>query len=248
MSILTDRLFEKIVAAESDQVSLNVKDTGNYNACSQLVGSKYGITPNSWSSYANIKCPTATDIAGITLGQAKGFINWYGNKLRIWEIADQDFAELAFNSFYANPLGAANVLQQVLVTRGYKIAVDGIMGSKTLAAANVECAKDKLGMYNEYRQAWLSWLRTRGGYSTFGSGWENRMNTYFPPLSPLDPAATAPVADAPTSYETELWKRRLAGILKSPADAAWIVGALLLLCLAVYAIHKYFPRKLVVLR
>jgi lysozyme family protein len=91
------------------------------------------------------------------------------------------FCELVFNAFYGNPSAAAKTLQLTLNQRGYSLAPDGIMGSKTLAAVNVETAKDKTGLYNAYRAAWLSYLQSLGN-ATYTAGWTNRMDTFFPPL------------------------------------------------------------------
>jgi lysozyme family protein len=224
MSHLTQAFFEKILAAEGGYQN-QPADKGNYNRCGVNAGTKYGITPNAWQDYSDRRCPGPETMKNLTQTQAWDFMAWWGSRWRIWEIYDQDFAELVFNAFYGNPTAAAKTLQLTLNERGYTLAPDGIMGSKTLAAVNVETAPDKIGLYNSYRNAWLSYLHSIGN-ATYTAGWTNRMNTYFPPLSASETPTTAP---AESNYQVELWQRRIAGMFKSADDAVWVWAALALL-------------------
>jgi lysozyme family protein len=224
MSHLTQSFFEKILAAEGGYQNQSA-DSGNFNRCGVNAGTKYGITPNAWQEYSGQQCPGAETMKNLTQTQAWGFMDWWGNRWRIWKIYDQDFAELVFNAFYGNPSAAAKTLQLTLSQRGYALAPDGIMGSKTLAAVNVETAKDKTGLYNAYRAAWLSYLQSLGN-ATYTAGWTNRMDTFFPPL----PASGTPdMPPAEPNYQVELWQRRFSGMFKSADDAIWVWTALALL-------------------
>jgi len=224
MSQLTTIFFEKILAAEGGYQNQS-SDSGNFNRCGVNAGSKYGITSNAWHEYSGQQCPGAETMKNLTQAQAWDFMAWWGNRWRIWEIYDQDFAELVFNAFYGNPSAAAKTLQLTLNQRGYTLAPDGIMGSKTLAAVNVETVKDKTGLYNAYRVAWLSYLQSLGN-ATYTAGWTNRMNTFFPPFSG---GGTPTKPSAEPNYQVELWQRRVAGMFKNTDDAIWVWAALFLL-------------------
>ncbi len=130
MSQLTQTFFEKILAAEGGYQNQSA-DSGNVNRCGVNAGTKYGITPNAWQEYSGQQCPSPETMKNITQTQAWAFMDWWGSRWRIWEIYDQDFAELVFNAFYGNPSAAAKTLQLTLNQRGYTLAPDGIMGSKT---------------------------------------------------------------------------------------------------------------------
>lgn len=224
MSQLTQSFFEKILTAEGGYQNQSA-DSGNFNRCGVNAGTKYGITPNAWQEYSGQQCPSTETMKNLTQTQAWGFMDWWGNRWRIWEIYDQDFAELVFNAFYSNPSAAAKNLQLTLNQRGYTLAPDGIMGSKTLAAINVETAKDKAELYNVYREAWLSYLLSLGN-TQYTAGWTNRMDTFFPPL----PAVEIPDTHQPQpNYQVELWQRRFSGMFKSSDDAIWVWTALALL-------------------
>ncbi len=220
MAQLSQAFFEKMLAAEGGYQN-QAADKGNFNRCGINAGTKYGITPNAWQDYTGQQCPGPEIIKNLTHSQAWAFMDWWGRRWRIWEIYDQGMAELVFNAFYANPSAAAKTLQQALNQRGYALATDSIMGSKTLATVNVETANDKAGLYNAYRAAWVSYLHSLGN-ATYGAGWTNRMDTFFPPMQP--DSGIAP-AEKP-NYQVELWQRRFSGMFKSSDDAIW-VGAVL---------------------
>lgn len=231
MSQLTQAFFQKILSAEGGYQN-QAADKGNFNRCGANAGTKYGITPNAWQDYSGQQCPGVDTMKNLTQSQAWDFMSWWGDRWRIWEIYDQDFAELVFNAFYGNPSAAAKTLQLTLNDRGYTLAPDGIMGSKTLAAINVEAARQKTGLYNAYRDAWLSYLQSLGN-PTYTAGWTNRMNTFFPPLAGETPG-TAPEPN----YQVELWQRRFSGIWKSAEDALWIAALVLGVASLVFAFFR----------
>lgn len=233
MANLTEQFFRKILAAEGGYQNQSA-DHGNYNRCGANAGTKYGITPNAWQEYSGMKCPGAGIMENLSVNDARAFMDWWGHRWRIWEIFDLDVAELVFNAFYGNPTAAAKTLQQILNQRGYSLTVDGIVGSRTLAAVNVEVSKDKSGLYNAYRSAWLSYLVSIGSLD-YTAGWTNRMNTYFLPL-PAQPAVSKS-----KNYQAELWQRRVSGMFRSAEDAIWVLTAICL-ALSVCAI-VYFNLK-----
>lgn len=230
MAFFSEILQQKILSAEGGYQE-NPLDPGNKTRCGTYSATNFGITPNAWQNYTGVKCPDKAIMRAITVEQAVKFMNWYGKFYRVWEISDQDIAELVFNGFYGNPTQAAKVLQQVLNTRNYRLADDGIMGSRTIAAVNVEASKDKVGLYNQYRQAWADYLASIGS-ATFGTGWKNRMDTYFPPIIE-QPQYVQP--SAPKKYGWELFKARLSGALKSRTDAIWVFGSIIGLGMVVVA-------------
>ena len=233
MSQLTELFFRKILSAEGGYQN-HPADTGNYNRCALNAGTKYGITPNAWQEYSGQACPDAATMQALTEAQAWSFMDWWGKRWRIWEIADQQIAELVFNAFYGNPTAAARTLQQTLTQRGFRLTVDAVMGSKTLAAVNVAAAADQAGLYNDYRHEWIRYLQSLGN-PLYESGWINRMNLYFPPLP--DKPADAPPQTSP-NYQVELWQRRFAGVFKSREDALWVFAALTA-CFALIAFLYY---------
>ena len=238
MSQLTPELARKIMLAEGEY---NPNDwPENYNSCGQLVGGKYGITPKAYEDYTKTKCPTADAMKAIGEQQAMAFMQWYGKRWRVWEVDDQDFAGLLFNGFYGNPKNAALALQKTLNARGYGLVEDGIMGSKTLAATNVELRRDRLGLYNAYREAWVRYLASLNS-AEFAQGWMNRMNTHFPALIGGGAVTAAPASAA--SVTAEVWKHRFLGVFRSKEDAAYVAVAVLGLAAVAFAIWKFMQNR-----
>ena len=96
------------------------------------------------------------------------------------------------NNHMGAPARAAESVQRALNRFGYDLALDGVVGSKTIAAINDAVRQNKALAYNAFRDEWIAYLNTTG--ATFRQGLLNRMNDNFPPM-PADAADTATYAD-----------------------------------------------------
>ncbi len=93
---------------------------------------KYGISKRE---YPNL------DIKNLSLTDAMDIIEKdYWNRYRLNEIDDQETADLILLLFInMNPLNAATIVQKAINVIGFviiSVKVDGVMGSKTIAAIN----------------------------------------------------------------------------------------------------------------
>lgn len=232
MAILSDSLYNTIRSAEGGYQNQRT-DSGNKNRCGEWAGTNFGITPNAWSDYTGIKCPTENDMRSIREDQVRGFMDWYGKRYRIWDVSDQAFAELLYNAVYGSGSNGIKVLQQTLNARGHSLAVDGSNGSKTLGALNAETKRDPVGMYNTYRADYVAYLVGLNN-PTYAQGWINRMNRYFPVMGKT--GEVAPISPADVYVET--WKARGKGIFVSIQDFLAITALLAAMAIIFFSIFK----------
>lgn len=178
MAQLTAAFFQKILAIEGGYQDLP-DDTGNYS-CGVLAGTKYGVSAVALSDWWG-RCVTADDVKNLTPNDAFNFYSWYFDRYNLYQIENQQFAELLMNNTMGSPAGAARVEQQTLLQLGYNVSVDGQRGPQTIAALNDAWRKSPDQIYNAIRENWITYLKGLNK-PQFLPGWLARMERYFPPI------------------------------------------------------------------
>ena len=126
-------------------------------------------------------------------------------------------------SVNSGPGRAAKFLQQAL-----RIEADGVVGSKTIAAA---AAVGDVGLAHEICKRRLNWLSTLSGWRTFGRGWRSRVIAVekvavaMAEKLELPAVATAPVGQAKASSADVSKVREAVYTPKGRAKAVRAVGA-----------------------
>jgi len=157
-----DKAFELLIGHEGG-FTQNPKDAGNWTGGKVGVGvnkgTKYGIASNS---YPNL------DIKNLTLAQAKAIYKRdYWDKVK----GDQLPSNLAFHVFdMAVNSGVSRAIK--LLQKTVETTEDGIIGQKTLNAANLMNVNKSIQIYNANRLQFYTSLKD---FSTFGKGWTNRV-------------------------------------------------------------------------
>jgi len=149
---------------------------GNTNSLGQMVGTNLGISApvyEKWIGYP----PSVSDMKSITVPIALEIYKaWYWNAVLASEIKDQAVAEtLVDHTINGGESGAAKIMQQVLRKEfGKNIAIDGDIGSKTVAAINSVNPRDLFQIFSQYRlEAYASFKK-----SEWSSGWKKRVYKY----------------------------------------------------------------------
>lgn len=159
-----DQAFAKVIGHEGGFTN-DSRDRGNWTTGvigkGELKGTKYGI---SAMAYPDL------DIRNLTTDQAKDiYHNDYWNKLQLDQLPDAvrfDLFDAAINSGIGN---AAKFLQ-----RAAGVTADGVIGAKTIAAANALPPHTLDKRLNGYRLMFLTDIAT---FNTYGKGWVRRVAT-----------------------------------------------------------------------
>lgn len=157
-----DTVFERVIGHEAGYTD-NPKDPGNWTGgkvnSGELKGTKYGIAANTYPDL---------DIKNLTEDQAKAIYYedwWLALGMDRFSSAMQfQMFDAAFNHGMRN---ATKIFQ-----RAVGVVDDGIIGSKTMAAASDMDVNDKLMRFLAYRIRFYTSLST---FDTFGRGWSNRV-------------------------------------------------------------------------
>lgn len=223
MPQLSQEFFQKILQMEGGYQNLT-NDNGNY-ACGKLAGTNRGVSAIAYYEYTG-RCPSVSDMMAIDNAFAWSFYNWYWDKFRIDEIEDFDIANLVMNNFMGAPLYAAQSLQRALNRFGYNLAVDGKMGSKTIAATNDAVRQNKAKTYNAIREEWIAYLQN----VTWAAALTARVNRHFPAWSETESADESIAAGA--SFQ----EARIVAALRGAADGDWSdIGFLILVFMGLLA-------------
>lgn len=180
MAQLTDDFFAKIMVIEGGYQNIP-SDNGNYCSNGNMVGTNMGMAAISVETWWG-RCPSAAEMKALTQQDAWNFYSWYFNRFNLFQIQNQQFAELLMNNTMGSPVAAAKVEQRALVEFGYNnIVVDGQRGPLTIAALNDAWLKHGTRFYNHIRDKWLEYLLSLQK-PQFHAAWTTRMNKYFPRL------------------------------------------------------------------
>lgn len=157
-----DTVFDRVVGHEGGY-SDNPKDPGNWTGgkcgIGELKGTKYGLAANTYQSL---------DIKNITESQARAIYHedwWQALGVNRFSPAMQfQIFDAAFNHGMYN---ASKIYQRAVGAKD-----DGIIGPKTLCAANKLSENDRLLRFLAFRLKFYTSLRT---FDDFGRGWSNRV-------------------------------------------------------------------------
>lgn len=144
-----------------------VNDKNDLGGCTNK-----GVTLATFQSYYG-KGKTATDLKNITDEQwntifKKGF--W--DKWKADDITDQNVANILVDWYWCSGNYGIKIPQRVL-----GVTVDGVIGSKSIAAVN---AKDGKALFKQLKQERLDFIdricQTRPQNKKYKKGWLNRIN------------------------------------------------------------------------
>lgn len=178
MAQLTPQFFSKILQIEGGYQNRS-DDNGNYCSNGQQVGTNMGMAAISVETWWG-RCPTVAEMKALTTDVARAFYAWYFDRFKLFQIQNQELAELLMNNTMGNPSAAARVEQKALVKLGYNVSVDGVRGPQTVAALNEAWQQHGANLYNLIRTMWLDYLKGLNK-PQFYQGWLKRMEK-FPPM------------------------------------------------------------------
>jgi uncharacterized protein (TIGR02594 family) len=117
---------------------------------------------------------TAEDVKALTRDEARQIYREYYWKPISGDQLPPPVALMTFNAAILNGVArAARFLQVALNRQGLGIREDGEIGPETLGAV---AKSDLKRLVRDYATEQLSYLHTRPGWPTFGTGWTNRIN------------------------------------------------------------------------
>ncbi len=182
-----------------------------------------------------VRCPDAAFMQAIGDDYAFSVLGKFWDFWRIDEVANQQVAELLMNNFMGLPTAAAKAAQKACNRFQANLAVDGVMGSKTLAALNSLIGQNLPKIYNAILAEWIAYLNTVN--PTFRQGLLNRVNDLFQPMPEggTNTAGVPVTTDDPVANTggTEYALRVVSGALKFKGkDVVAVVTVVLGLVLA----------------
>lgn len=177
MSQLTAAFFATILKMEGGYQNRS-DDTGNYNTCGELVGTNMGVSAVALSTWVG-RCVSEAEMKGLDRQTAFNFYAWYFDHYNLYQVQNQQFAELLMNNTMGSPTGAAKSEQRALNRMGYSLTVDGNRGGQTIQALNDAWKRNPQGIYNTVREEWINYLNSINK-PQFIDGWMYRMNRFFP--------------------------------------------------------------------
>lgn len=157
-----DDAFERLISHEGG-LSLDPRDPGNWTGgrvnVGELHGTKYGIAANTYPDL---------DIANLTLERAKAiyYRDWW-QKIGADEIDGAIVFQMWDFAINAGMSTAKRALQ-----RAARVADDGQIGPRTIAAVKAMTVTDVISRFNAQRLRFYTSLST---WPTYGKGWTNRV-------------------------------------------------------------------------
>jgi len=176
MSQLTPAFFQTILQMEGGYQN-RPDDTGNYS-CGQLVGTNMGVSAVALTTWYG-RCITPDEMKALDQQTAFNFYAWYFDLYNLYQVQNQEFAQLLMNNTMGSPTGAAKSEQRALNRMGYNVSVDGNRGPQTIKALNDAWKRNPQGVYNTVREEWVNYLHSIDK-PQFIDGWLYRMNRFFP--------------------------------------------------------------------
>jgi len=157
-----EEAFDRLIGHEAGY-SDDRRDPGNWTGgrvgAGELKGTKYGIAANTYPDL---------DIKNLTLEQAKAIYHrdWW-LKIGADEIDPAIVVQLWDFAINAGMSTARRALQ-----RAVRVADDGVIGPRTIAAVRSMSVTDVLMRFNGQRLRYYTSLST---WPTYGKGWTNRV-------------------------------------------------------------------------
>lgn len=238
------QLFKNKILDIEGSYQNNPADRGNYNKDGELVGTNFGIAAFTYERWYG---KTATENAMLSLTKNDALEIFEGHfwlRNRIDEIESQVIAEIICDGIINHGTGSrtkkggVHLAQVALNELGENLTVDGILGSKTLAAINRQ-AEIRLGkLHNRYRELRIEYYHaivdSKPSQSVFLQGWMKRMDEF--PSLPEMPVADVSPPTLPEKIATDAFYtlKGLTKVVHSPSarrEWALISG---LICLTVF--------------
>lgn len=157
-----DDAFDRLISHEGG-LSLDPRDPGNWTGgrvnVGELHGTKFGIAANTYPD---------VDIANLTLEQAKAiyYRDWW---LKIG--ADEIDSAIVFQ-MWDFAINAGMSTAKRALQRAVRVADDGQIGPRTIAAVKAMTVTDVISRFNAERLLFYTSLSTWG---TYGKGWTRRV-------------------------------------------------------------------------
>lgn len=128
---------QHVLAAEGGYTN-NINDKGG--------ATNYGITLDTLKIYRNNPSLTSVDVKNLSIAEAKDiYKKMYWDPYSLSNLTDQSLAIAIFDQIVnRGPERAIDDLQIALNYQGCRLAVDGVIGPKTIAAANSTDSKKAL--------------------------------------------------------------------------------------------------------
>lgn len=132
-----------------------------------------GVTLSTYRSVFGCK-KTAKDLKRMTRVQwGIIFKKYYWDKWKADDIKDQNVANILVDWFWCSGSYGIKIPQQVL-----GVSVDGIVGSKTIAAINARDGRELFDTIKQERKDYIDRIcQTRPQNKKFKKGWLNRINS-----------------------------------------------------------------------
>ncbi|MFN9999450.1 MAG: glycoside hydrolase family 108 protein [bacterium] len=142
-----------------------------------------GISWDTWTTFALSMLgvePTLDNLKKLTKEQALIiYKNQYWDRIKADQIEDGDLRYLLFDFNVTSGSISVKVLQRTINSLGGSIAIDGVIGNKTLALIN---SINSIELYNKFklnRQLFYNELVIRRPKDAkYINGWTNRVNTF----------------------------------------------------------------------
>lgn len=142
----------KLLTSSANDGTINPRpdDAGNWTYCGKgkLVGTYRDISACAATAYYGYEVDVHK-LRSIDYNEAKRIIKWIWDSINASEIPNQDIANITMH--IKMHFGNVGLVQKALVQRGENIGIDGVMGSKTLAALKRKAKSQPIKLYNSIR-------------------------------------------------------------------------------------------------
>lgn len=217
MASFSSAIQEKILELEGGYQN-NSMDTGNYNSRNQLIGTNFGISAPILEAWLG-RVPSVSDMKSLSKSEAmRIYKKLFWDRNRFDDFSNQALASIVFDATIQHgpgsrgKTGGVTMLQTLLNTKfGEKLAVDGQMGSLTLAAVDRNHPGVLHNLYKDRRAEYYNDIAlAKPQQSGFLQGWLNRLDQF--PDQPED-GSISPVRNSRLIYFLGSFKH----LLHSPA-------------------------------
>lgn len=169
------KTFQQKIQRAEGGFQMLVADKGNYNSLGELVGTNFGISARVYERIIGSP-PTVNDMKNITLAESHKIF-----KTRFWDSIKADFINsqavaetFADHAINASPRAATKIMQRVLNNQFSKsLVIDGVIGSKTIAAIN---SVDSKLLFNGFSKGRIGYYNSLNDCVHFCDAWHGRVN------------------------------------------------------------------------
>jgi lysozyme family protein len=173
-------IFSQTLIYEGGYEAQSTDSGAFYNGI--LVGSNKGISANSLAKYLG-RTPTVSDMKNLTDEQAEAIATaYYWNPIQGSKINSQQIASVLFDGIWASGGYGTKMMRQALNQAYGKTVADGSNMSMSLSDTEVDLinnAPDQTELFNDYMLLRKKFIQSIPGYSTYGTGWLNRLDSLY---------------------------------------------------------------------